>query len=80
MPRDSEDPQYTRVTKCLWDANGIPIGTTNDNAMINSRINEVEYQDGFKAIITANTIAIDIFAQVDEEGKHHCLFDQILNH
>ena len=80
MPRDSDGPSYGRVTKRLRDANGIPIGTANDNPILDSRIYEVEYQDGFKAALAANAIAINMFAQVDAEGNRHVMFDQILDH
>ena len=57
LPRDSEGPEFAKVTKRLRDANGIPIGTANDNLILDSRIYEVEYADGYKASLTANAIA-----------------------
>ena len=27
LPRYGEGPKFSKVTKCLWDANGIPIGS-----------------------------------------------------
>ena len=47
LPRDSEGPEYAKVTKRLRDANGIPIGTANDNPMLDTRLYEVEYLDGY---------------------------------
>ena len=41
---------------------------------------EVEYADGHKASMAANTIAINMFAQVDEDGNRHVLFDEISDH
>ena len=41
---------------------------------------EVEYQDGYKAPLTGNTIAQKLFAQVDEEGNRHVIFDEIIDH
>ena len=41
---------------------------------------EVEYADGHKASMAANTIAINMFAQVDEDGNMHVLFDEITDH
>ena len=40
----------------------------------------MEYQDGYKATLAANAIAINMFAQVDSEGNRHVMFDQILDH
>ena len=41
---------------------------------------EVEYVDGHKASLTANTIAQNMFAQFYDEGNIHVLFDEIINH
>ena len=39
LPRGkNEEPQYAKVTKRLRDANGIPIGTSHDNPMLDTRI------------------------------------------
>ena len=79
-PKDCDGPQYDCVTKRLRDANGLPIGTANDYPILDFRVNKVEYQDGYKAALSANDIAINMYAQVDSEGKRHVLFDQILDH
>ena len=39
----------------------------------------MEYQDGHKASMTANFIAQNLFAQVDEKGHRHVLFDEIVD-
>ena len=79
VPRgDNPNPQYAKVTKWLRDANGIPIGTANENPILDSRMYEVEYQDGLKASLAANYIAENLFAQVDQEGNRHILLDEII--
>ena len=80
LPRDSEGPEFARVTKRLKDANGIPIGTANDNPILDSRIYEVEYADGYKASLTANAIAENLFAQVDDKGNRFVLLESIVDH
>ena len=58
VPRgDNPNPQYAKVTKWLRDADGIPIGMANKNPILDSRMYEVEYQDGTKASLAANHIA-----------------------
>ena len=69
LPRDDDGPTFAKVTKSLRDANGIPIGTANDNPILDTRVYEVEYLDGHRASLSANTIAENIFSQVDEEGN-----------
>ena len=80
LPKDGESAQFAKVTKRLRDANGIPIGTAHDNPLLDSRIYEVEYLDGHKAAISANTIATNMFAQIDEEGNRFVLLDSIIDH
>ena len=81
LPRgDGSEPASARVKKQLRDANGLPIGTSNENPILDSRVYKVEYQDGHKASMTENEIAQNLFAQVDAEGNHHGLFDEIADH
>ena len=78
--RDEPGPDFERVTKRLCDHNGLPIGTANPNPILDSRIYEVEYQDGHQASLSANMIVQNMFAQVDEEGNRHILFQEIFDH
>ena len=80
IPRDGEGPEYARVTKRLRDKDGLPIGTANSNPILDTRMYEVEYPDGYKASLAANAIAENMFAQVDEEGNRHVLFEEIVDH
>jgi len=77
---DGAEPAFARVTKQLRDANGLPIGTAHDNPILDSRMYEVDYQDGHKSAMAANAIAQNLFAQVDAEGNRHVLFDEIIDH
>ena len=56
LPRDTEGPDFYRFTKRLKDANGLPIGTANENPILDTRVYEVEYVDGQKASLNANAI------------------------
>ena len=38
LPIDGEGPKFFKVTKRLWDANGIPIGRHHDNPMLDKRV------------------------------------------
>ena len=80
LPRDGDGPEFARVTKRLRDANGLPIGTANDNPILDTRLYEIEYLDGHKSSLAANTIAENIFAQVDDEGNRYVLLDAIADH
>ena len=80
MPRDSNGLEYAKVTKCLHDANSLPIGTANDNPILDTQLYEVEYLDRHTYSLIANTIAENIFFQVDEEGNWYVLLDAIIDH
>ena len=47
--------------------------------MLDTRIYEVGYHDGHKASLTSNTIAKNLFSQVDEKGNQHVLSDCIVD-
>ena len=80
LPKDGDEPQFARVAKRLRDTHGLPIGMAHDNPLLDSRIYEVEYADGHKASLSANTIATNMFAQVDDEGNRYILLDALVDH
>jgi hypothetical protein len=80
LDRPGVEPEFARVTKRLKDANGLPIGKSNNNPILDTRLYEVEYQDGYKAAMSANTVAENLFAQVDDDGHRQVLFNEIIGH
>ena len=80
FPRDGGETTFTRVTKRLKEANGFPIGTSHENPILDTRVYEVEYADGYKASMAANAIAMNLFAQVESEGNVHALFNEVSDH
>ncbi len=80
LPRDGAEVQFGRVVKRLRDKDGLPIGTAHDNPILDTRMYEVEFQDGHKASLAANAIAENLFAQIDDEGNRHILFEEIVDH
>ena len=51
----------------------------NENPILELIIFEVEYRDGYVAIMTANVISENLFAHVDQEGNKFLLFNYIIN-
>jgi hypothetical protein len=80
IDRGAEYPEYAKVTKRLKDHRGNPIGTANNNPILDTRMYEVEFVDGHKQALSANVIAENMFASVDEEGHRHLLFDSIIDY
>ena len=74
-----EYPEYARVTKRLKDHWSNPIRTANDNPILDTHIYKVEYYNGSKQALSANVIAENMFASIDEEGHHHLLLDSIVD-
>ena len=77
---DSLEPRMARVTKRLMDANGIPIGTADDNPLLDTRMYEVEYLDGGHTSLSANHNAENLFAQVDDEGNRQVLLKEFIDY
>jgi hypothetical protein len=66
-----------RVVKRMRDANGIPTGVANENPLLDTRLYEVQFVDGSQQALVANAIAMNMFAQVDEEGHRHVMLKEI---
>ena len=66
LPLDTEGPDFARVTKHLKYVNCLPIVTSNENPILDTRMYEVEYVDGQKSSLTSNATAQNIFAQVED--------------
>ena len=51
----------------------------NNNPILDSRIYEVEYCDGYVAAMSANVISENLFTQVDQEGTRFVLIESIID-
>lgn len=69
-----------QVTRRMHDQNGKPIGTRNPNPLMDTREYEVLFPDGSVNSYVANTIAENIYSQVDEEGNNYALLREIIDH
>ncbi len=80
LPRDGEEPAFTRVRKRLKDENGNPIGEADKNPILDTTMFVVEFLDGSTMAISASTIAENVFAQVDQEGHRLMYINKIADH
>ena len=62
------------------DAVGNPIGKRHSNPMLDTREYEVEFPDGTTDVFTANIIAENLFAQLDDEGNSYSILSEIVDH
>ena len=75
-----EDWIEARVTKRAKSEDGTPLGTRNDNPILDTRQYEVEYDDGYVRKLQANIIAENLLSQVDSEGREFTIMDEISDH
>ena len=68
------------VKRRVKDENGLPVGTSHQNPILDTREYEVQLPDGSVECYTANMIADNIYAQVDDEGNSYTLLDEIIDH
>ncbi len=71
---------HATVKRRLRDEEGHPVGQANANPLLDSRMYAVEYADGHYKELTANVIAENYFAQVDNEGCRQMMLSEIINH
>ena len=81
LPKDREGkyPEFFRVIKRLKNKDGQPIGKVNDNLILDTRLYKVKFIYGHWQAMTANTIAQNMFTQVDADGYQQLLLDCILD-
>jgi hypothetical protein len=69
-----------KVTAHKRDADGNPIGQRHSNPILDTREYEVEFVDGATVTFTANTIAENMYSQVDTDGRSYLLLSEIIDH
>ena len=81
IPRGREgDMELGTVKRRAVDRDGKPVGKAHTNPLLDHRQYEVEFHDGRIETMTANIIAENLLAQVDEEGRRHLMIDEIEDH
>jgi hypothetical protein len=69
-----------KVCKRVRDKDGSPVGTAHANPLLDLRRYKVEYVDGHVEEVTANLIAENLIAQVDDEGCCQMMLLDIVHH
>ena len=77
---DENCVERATVKRRALDLNGEPIGIAHKNSLLDSRQFQVEYLNGTTEILSANIIAENILAQVDDQGQRQLLLDEIIDH
>ena len=77
---EEEDLQRARVKRRVVDVEGRPIGQASNTPMLDTRQYEFEFLDGEIKVYTVNIISKNLLSQVDEEGHHQMMIDDIVDH
>jgi hypothetical protein len=81
LPRGADGELiHAKVKRRAVDVNGDPVGVSNNNPLLDSRVYEVEYFDGETEHLSANVIAENMLAQVGEDGHRQLMLDEIIEH
>ena len=73
-------PELARVSNRLCDDDGNPIGTAHENPILNTHVYELEYDNGYTFLVSANIIAKNLFHQVDDENPRMMFLDEVIGH
>ena len=66
LNRGGDTTEFARVKKIPKNANRRPIIVVNDNPILESRMYEVKYHDGYVTSMAANLIDDNLLAQVNQ--------------
>ena len=81
LPRGEDTSlMHAIVKRRKINDNGNPIGTESTTPLVDTRAYEIEFIDGTTETLTANIIAENLLAQVDEEGHMQILLDDIIDY
>jgi len=69
-----------KVIQRKRDFDGNPVGKSNPNPILDTRVYEVEFPDGVIAEYSANAIAEALYSQVDIDGNRFLLLKEIVSH
>jgi len=79
LPR-GDGYQRATVAHRKRDADGNPIGIRNNNPILDTRVYEVEFEDGAAVELAANAVANALFDSTDPDGNEFLVFKEILDH
>ena len=79
MDRHDDGPEFARFSKRIKEEYGRPIRIAVEKPILDTRMYEDEYADGYKTAMTANAIASNLFSQFNQDGQSFLLFDAIID-
>ena len=80
LPQNGAYLREARVIARSKDEDGVDIGKYNPNKVLDSRVYDVMFPDGAIEQYAANVIAENLLDQVDDNGYHFKMLEQIVGH
>lgn len=80
LPKDGEHMQAAKVVGRAKDIQGNHMGKHDSNPILNTTVYDVMFPDDSVQQYAANTIAENIYSQVDVDGHRFQLMDHIMDH
>ena len=80
MSDQNGNKKMAKVIKQVKGNDGNLVGTIHNHSMLDTSEYTVEISDGSSQELTANIISESIFTQVDSEGHHYQLLQEITDH
>ena len=79
LPRDSA-LVGGKVSRRKRDRDGNPVGRSNANPILDTRVYELEFPDEHVDEYAANVIEEHMYSQVDSKGHHFMIMDEIVDY
>ena len=79
LDRHDNGHEFLRVNKRLKYKDCRLVVVAAENPILDTRMYEVEYSDGYKTAMTANTITSNLCSQVDQYGQNFVLSNAIID-
>ena len=80
LPHPKGEMQQATVKRRKKNDDGTLRGTSNDNPILDTRVYEVEFEDGSYNEYSANVLAENLYNHVDDDGNSHSLLSAIVDH
>ena len=80
LPQDGGVSEPGQIIGRSKDHTGMTSGKQNDYPLLDTRLYDVQFPDGSIEKLTANWIAMNLYASVDEYGYRHSKVQRITGH
>ena len=80
LPHSDGEMKQATIKRRKRNENGTLRGTSHDNPILDTRVYEVEFEDGSYNEYSANVLAENLYSHIDENGNSHSILASIVDH